>query len=81
MLLVNPKDPYEVCYDWLGDNGVTLPNLMDPGGSVYNSYGPLPDSYAPYPVQVIIDQDGIIQYLSGQNDTSAVKAVIDELLE
>ncbi len=80
MLLINPRDSYDVAYEWLGDNGVGLRCLLDSGGSTYNSYGPIPDSYAPFPVQVVIDQEGVIQYLSGQNDTAAVRAAIEALL-
>ena len=80
VLLANPMDDFEVAYDWLGANGVTLPCLLDPGGTVYNAYGPIPDAYAPFPRQVVIDQDGVIRYLSGQYDAQAVRAAIDALL-
>lgn len=80
-MLVNPQDSYETAYEWLGDNGVRLLNLLDPGGSIYRSYGGIPDAYAPFPLQVVVDQEGVIRYLSGQNDTAAVRAAIDLLLE
>lgn len=78
---MNPNDSYDTTYEWLGDNGVTLLNLLDSGGAAYNSYGGIPDAYAPFPVQVVVDQEGVIRYLSGQNDTAAVRAAIDALLD
>lgn len=60
---------------------MTLPSLFDEGKSLYRGYGGLPDSYAPFPVQVIIDQDGIIRYLSGQYDAERVRSEIRELLD
>jgi len=53
---------------------------MDQQESIYRSYvnG---DSFAPFPVQVVIDQNGIIQYLSFQYDADAVRLTIDSLLE
>jgi hypothetical protein len=55
--------------------------LLDPTGEVYTSYTGIPDAYAPYPRQVVIDQDGVIRYLSAQYDAAAVRAVIEELLD
>lgn len=81
MVLVNPEDSYDTAWRWLGENGVGLLNLLDPGGSIYRSYGGIPDAYAPFPLQVVVDQEGVVRYLSGQNDTAAVRAAIDALLE
>jgi len=48
---------------------------------MYHSYGGLEESYAPFPVHVVIDQTGVIRYLSGQNDTDAVRSTIQDLLD
>lgn len=81
VLLANNVDSYDRAFEWLGDNEVDLTCLLDPGGTVYNSYIGIPDAFAPYPRQVVIDQQGVIRYLSAQYDAAAVRAVIEELLE
>lgn len=60
---------------------MTLPTLMDEGATLYNGYGGLPDAYAPYPVHVIIDQDGVIRYLAATNDPDRVRSEIQALLD
>ena len=52
---------------------------MDQQESIYQSYV-RSNSYAPFPLQVVIDQDGMIQYLAFQYDAEAVRRVIDSLL-
>lgn len=53
---------------------------MDQNESVYRSYDP-PESFAPFPLQVIVDQTGVIRYVSGEYDALAVRRVIDSLIE
>lgn len=55
--------------------------MLDNGGALYRSYSGLGPGYAPFPLQVVIDQDGTIQMLTNQYDPEAVRRVIDELLE
>ena len=38
------------------------------------------EAYAPFPVHVIIDQQGIIRYLAYQYDADAIRRTIDGLL-
>lgn len=54
---------------------------MDSQESTYRSYARSDEAYAPFPIQVVIDQNGTIQYLSYQYDADAVRIVIDSLLE
>ena len=79
--LVNPEDSLDEAFSFVGDAGVDLPVLLDPGGFNYRSY-PFgsEDPYGPFPVQVVIDQQGIIRHLSFQNDPTALRAVVERLL-
>lgn len=59
-----------------------LPVLLDSDLSHYNGYYvPGQNGYAPFPLQVIVDQDGVITYVARQHDVSAVRAELDRLLE
>ena len=55
-------------------------SLMDQQESVFQSYNP-PHHFAPFPQQVIVDQTGVIRYISGQYDGQAVRDMIDSLIE
>ena len=67
---------------FLEDAGVTLPCLLDRDRAVYTSYDRdvLGETYAPYPVHVVVDGDGAIRHLSDASDPAEVRAVIDALL-
>lgn len=79
--LVNPEDGLDRTYEFLDGADVELPSLIDTGGEIYRRY-PRGEatSYAPFPVHVIIDQEGVIRYLSYQYDADALRRTIDELL-
>lgn len=80
--LVNPEDSLDEAYGFVGDVGVELPVLLDVGGVNYRGYPPdAGEAFGPFPVQVVIDQRGVIRYLAFQNDPTALRAVVDELLE
>lgn len=55
--------------------------LLDTQQEIYRSYGPVQGSYAPFPLQVVIDRDGTIVYLSAQYDADAVNLAIAAALE
>lgn len=79
--LVNPQDGFDQAFGWLGGADVELPTLFDGNGTVYRSYPQgEAEAYAPFPVHVIIDQQGVIRYLDYQYDADAVRRSIDELL-
>ena len=81
MWLLNPHDSLDEAYVFVGDPGVRLPVLFDTGGDLYRSYfydGIEP--WAPFPIHVVIDREGVIRYLAFQNDPPAMRAVIDGLL-
>lgn len=68
--------------DWLEDlGGVSFPILLDQSKQVLETYNiQCSDAYAPYPRQVIIDQDGIVQYVACAYYADRVKATLDSLL-
>ena len=82
MWLVNTEDSVDDVERFLSGGGVTLPNLFDTTGGWYRSYDrrSIEGSYAPFPLQVLVDQEGRIRYLAGQYDPVAMKARIDALL-
>jgi peroxiredoxin len=80
--LVNSEDSVDDVERFLRGADVTLPNLFDTTGSWYRSYDrrSTDGSYAPYPLQVLVDQDGRIQYIATQYDAGAMRDRIDALL-
>ncbi len=81
--LVNTHDTVADAQAFLRQGDVTLPCLLDTDAAWYRSYDrrSIEGSYAPYPLQVLIDQQGTIQYLAGQYDPLAMRDRIDALLE
>ena len=79
---MNTGDTLEDAFAFVGETGVTLPVLLDKDKAIYSSYPPneTEDNYAPYPLQVLLDQDGVVRYLARQYDAEAVRAAIDGLL-
>ncbi len=59
--------------------GMRFIGLEDGRNSVYLEYR-VPDPWAPYPQDFIIDQEGIVRYWSPEYDPQKIIAVIDELL-
>ena len=79
VLLANAGNDEGTIAQFLRDAHTDLPSLMDRQESTYRSYARA-ESYAPFPIQVVIDQQGIIRYLAFQYDAAAVRTVIDSLL-
>jgi len=79
VLFINSKDPYEVAYEFMDSVEVSLPSLLE-GEDLYMSYPRKSGGFAPYPLQVVIDRDGITRYVAYQYDAQAVRDVIDEVL-
>ena len=80
-LLANAGDTAEVAERFLKDTQTTLPTVLDQAKDVYDIYPRNETVYAPFPVNIVIDQLGVIQYLSYQHDLNEVSAVIERLLE
>ncbi len=78
--LVNSGDTAEEVETFLRRNSVELPSLLDSTGTVYQSYEQSEGGFAPYPFQVLIDQQGRIQAVEHQYDAGAMRGRIDALL-
>ena len=80
VLLANAGNTAGTIEQFLTEAHCDIPSLMDQGETVYRSYD-VPENFAPFPRQVVIDQTGTIRYLSGQYDAPAVVRSIELLLE
>lgn len=80
VLLANAGNTAGVIEQFLSDAHTDFPSLMDQSESLYRAYD-VPEHFAPFPRHVIVDQTGVIRYLSGQYDAPEVKRIIADLLE
>ncbi len=80
--LVNTEDSVDDVERFLRGADVTLPNLFDTSGTWYRSYDrrSTDGSYAPYPLQVLVDKEGRIRHIATQYDPVAMRTRIDALL-
>ena len=76
----NAGDGSGVIQSFLQNSGTGLASLMDQQQSVYRSYEPSSFAHAPFPVQVVVDRQGVIRYLRYQYDAEGVRQVIDRIL-
>ncbi len=78
--LANAGNTAGTIESFLTDAHTSLWSLMDQQESLYRAYNP-PYQFAPFPLHIIVDQTGVIRYISGQYDAQAVRDIIDSLLE
>lgn len=79
--LVNPVDGLEQASKWVNQAGITDPVVLDSEKDVYDLYFRYPgETYAPYPVHVVIGKDGVVRYLAFQYDAQSLTAVIEAAL-
>lgn len=81
---MNTEDSEAVVLDFTAGAGLTVPSLLN-AKPLYDRYQGLgsPDGerpWAPYPLQVVVDPEGTIQYINQQYDAVLVREVIDGLL-
>ena len=83
MWLLNTEDPLSTVLSFGQESdiqGVMLYDARQP----YDRYYPIESGsgapYAPYPLQVVIDPDGVIQLISHQYDAAALHAALDAAL-
>jgi len=63
---------------WAVATGATFPVMMDRDGS-YSTYDRV-DSSAPFPLDVLIDQQGVVRYVSTRYEPAVIEALVQELL-
>jgi len=63
---------------WVAATGVTFPVMPDTAGT-YGQYEAV-GSTAPFPLDVIVDQQGTVQYVNTRYDPDAMAAVVEALL-
>ena len=80
VLLANAGNNAGTIQTFLSNAHTNLLSLMDQNESVFRSYDP-PEHFAPFPLQIIVDQTGVIRYVSGEYDALAVRQIIDSLVE
>ena len=80
VLLANAGNTAGTIQQFLYNAHTDLPSLMDQEESLYRTYD-TPPQFAPFPLQIVVDQTGVIRYMSGQYDAPAVRNIIDDLLE
>jgi len=75
---INDGESFATTVNFANNFGLTYPVLHDPNGIVYNSYNM--SGLSPYPRDVIIDQNGIIQYMHSEYDPQYMLQVVNNLL-
>jgi len=75
---INDGESFATTVNFANNFGLTYPVLHDPNGIVYNSYNM--SGLSPYPRDVIIDQNGIIQYMHSEYDPQYMLQVVNILL-
>jgi len=75
---VNFRETQVVVQDFIDTFGVTFPVLLDPVGETYMTYSN--GGMSPFPLDYVIDQDGIIQYIATEYNPQEIIQVIEELL-
>ena len=80
VLFANAGNTAGTIEQFLTQSRTDIPSLMDQSESLYRAYA-VPENYAPFPRQIVVDQTGVIRYLSGQYDAPAVVRVIENLIE
>ena len=83
MWLLNTEDPLSTVRTFGEDSDIQGVMLYD-ARSTYDRYYPIDSGsghpYAPYPLQVVIDPEGVIQLISHQYDAAALNAALDAAL-
>ena len=78
ILGINFSEPQQVVEDFVETFGVTFPVLLDPAGGVYLTYSN--GGQSPFPLDYIIDQQGVIRYIATEYDPDEMIRTIEELL-
>lgn len=63
---------------WFEATGATFPVMVD-DDRTYGRYDAT-GSTAPFPLDVVVDQQGVVRFVDTRYDPDTIEAVIDELL-
>jgi len=77
---VNVGESAELAAAFAEQAGVSSPVLLDSESRWHISYGGMDEGYAPFPLQIVVDREGVITYIGRQYDVSAVRRAVDEAL-
>jgi len=77
---IDPLDTVRTFGDEAGIEGVMLYDANEPYSRYYAIDSGSGHPYAPYPLQVVIDRDGVIQLISHQYDAAALNNTLDAIL-
>jgi peroxiredoxin len=69
------NDSAELVDLFIAQSAVTFPVAMDDGQS-FQSWGPAPDT-SPFPLDVVIDREGIIRYVAREYSSDDLRAAIE----
>ncbi len=75
---INRGEDLNTIQQFIESFGITYPVILDTDGSVWVTYKI--QSISPFPLDCIIDQNGIIHYLNSEYDPQVMLSVVDELL-
>ncbi len=79
--LASPDSKGEVTW-FAQEYGLEIPVLLDPDRSVLDAYdlSEAGTRTGPYPVHVVVDEEGIVRFLSVESDLAEIRTVIEDLL-
>ena len=74
------SDTAAILQQFIGQTGVTFPlaNALDNSYNQFRASGG--DGISPYPLQVLVDGDGIVQYINREFDSTQLQASIEQVL-
>ena len=78
--LVNVDEPVEDVWAFLAEAGETPTCLLDEGGAVFSSYS-VYGAGAAYPLEIVVDREGVITYASRSYDAAALRDAIRAALD
>jgi peroxiredoxin len=69
------NDSPEQMATFVAQTGATFPVASD-GGQSFDAWGPTPDT-SPFPLDVVIDRDGIVRYVAREYSADELRAAIE----
>jgi hypothetical protein len=81
VLGINFAESQAIAQTFVDNFGVTFPVVLDTQGSVYGQYRPgAGGCNSPFPLDFVVDREGIIRYWNCEYDPQALVEVIEDLL-